>query len=424
MTTSLQEEQQQQPIASPTAVATMAATAVATTAPTTAVESVQQQQQPALAIEKATQSVNPPPEAVLEAATKQSAPAPAAIEEQQQQSTLPAIACCEAHNAKLMAEIRHLKANLAARDQTINILENKLRDVAKELERTQQVIDRQQQQQPQIVVVVQDKAQVAAQQEELSNEERKKKFAAAVEEQRRAFLAREGDSDDENTAAPRAGKKRPNDGAAKMPATKKRKPKKGLRKSDVNWNNRFAELAAYKEKHGDCHVSSCGRYRALGMWADIQRHNHKHMLTTGVAKGSMTDPEKMRRLLSIGFSFVKQRKPGNNQYPFEERFRQLAEFKAKMGHCNVSIAESSHDGDEWPKGLGHFVAEQRKHYNWIQTGAMGKQNPLDQNRIDQLNAIGFQWSLRGGSRRRRSKKQQQELCFPNEEEGSVDDSYF
>eukprot|EP00545_Synedropsis_sp_CCMP1620_P006029 CAMPEP_0119024844 /NCGR_PEP_ID=MMETSP1176-20130426/32616_1 /TAXON_ID=265551 /ORGANISM="Synedropsis recta cf, Strain CCMP1620" /LENGTH=256 /DNA_ID=CAMNT_0006980247 /DNA_START=94 /DNA_END=861 /DNA_ORIENTATION=+ len=156
-----------------------------------------------------------------------------------------------------------------------------------------------------------------------------------------------------------------------------------MTKRDYQWNVRFDELAAYKEERGHCNVtSSAGKYHALGLWVASQRDKHKQAM---LGKGNL-DPEKIRRLVAIGFSFIRQRIPGHNQFPFDERMRHLAEFKAKTGHCNVPSQNSNED--EWPKGLGNFVAEQRKYYNQRGTG---KKNSLTQERIDRLDAVGFQW---------------------------------
>jgi hypothetical protein len=158
-----------------------------------------------------------------------------------------------------------------------------------------------------------------------------------------------------------------------------------LTKRQIQWNKRFAELVAFKEVHGHCSVSNgSGPYHALGLWVYSQRLKQKQLMDDGKECG--LGLEQIRRLRSIGFIF---QAPPTGQLPFDQRLQQLMEFKAKEGHCNVPQNCSG-----CPKGLPNFVQDQRKYYRQRQTG---KKNSLTQERIDQLNALAFPWSLRDPS---------------------------
>ena len=71
--------------------------------------------------------------------------------------------------------------------------------------------------------------------------------------------------------------------------------------------------------------------------------------------------------------------------PWETRFNELVQYKAKHGDCNVPRSQGQ---------LGKWVNNQRTIY---------KKGKLSQDRIDRLNGIGFDWTPpRGGSRKRKA----------------------
>jgi hypothetical protein len=176
----------------------------------------------------------------------------------------------------------------------------------------------------------------------------------------------------------------------KLPAKRKpgRPPKHApkqepvLTKRLIQWNKRFAEIVAYKETHGHANVpGGSGAFHALGRWVFSQRLKQRQFMEEGKECG--LGLEQIMRLRSIGFQF---QAPPTRQLPFDERLKQLLEFKAKTGHSNVPF-----NCKDCPQGLPNFVQEQRKYYGQLKAG---KKTFLTQVRIDQLNVLGFQWSLR------------------------------
>ena len=152
------------------------------------------------------------------------------------------------------------------------------------------------------------------------------------------------------------------------------------RKGD--WETRFNELVQYKAKHGDCNVPL--RQGQLGRWVNKQRFNYK--------KGELSQG-RIHRLDGIGFDWTltiggpRKKKPPSSiskslsrnersrpQVPWETRFNKLVQYKAKHGDCNVPQRQGP---------LGTWVSKQKTNY---------RKGKLSQDRVDRLNAIGFDWA--------------------------------
>ena len=134
----------------------------------------------------------------------------------------------------------------------------------------------------------------------------------------------------------------------------------------VPWETRFNELVQYKANHGDCHVpSSQGK---LGTWESHQRR---------VYKANSLAQDRIDRLNGIGFKWAIVATKGGTgpKVPWETRFNELVQYKAKQGDCNIPQSQGK---------LGIWVNTQRRVY---------KANSLAQDRIDQLNGIGFKWTF-------------------------------
>jgi hypothetical protein len=132
------------------------------------------------------------------------------------------------------------------------------------------------------------------------------------------------------------------------------------------WDQRLAELVAYKQRVGDClvpHHSATEPH--LGEWVYHQRKYQR--------EGRLS-PERFARLSEIGFAWECPAPPGVS---WEQRLAQLAAYKERHGHCNVP-----HEWSEDP-GLGQWVATQRKNR---------KQGRLTPERVRQLLQLGFQWN--------------------------------
>ena len=144
----------------------------------------------------------------------------------------------------------------------------------------------------------------------------------------------------------------------------------GAGRRDGQWNARFKELLDYRSEHGDCNVP---RSQApLRKWVSHQRQQYKKCKLS---------QDRIDRLISIGFKWTQ--KEVAPTVPWETRFDELVEYKAKHGDCNVPQRQGK---------LGTWVRAQRQQY---------KKGKLSQDRIDRLNSIGFDWTPPMGSRKRK-----------------------
>lgn len=160
------------------------------------------------------------------------------------------------------------------------------------------------------------------------------------------------------------------------------------------WDERFAELVAYKEKHGTTLVP-VKEEKGLGKWVAAQRDAHtlyvkkqSGQLQKDIDSGKVKPPRKCRvmsdehywKLKSINFVFSIYT-PGGG---WDAKYEKLKEYRAKYGDCRVP--------QHWKenKGLGKFVSRQRYLYCLWEQGKF-ENNPLTQERIDKLKALGFCW---------------------------------
>ena len=152
---------------------------------------------------------------------------------------------------------------------------------------------------------------------------------------------------------------------------------------ETKWSDRFKELEDYKAKHGNCCVPK--RYEEnpqLGEWVSKQRVYYTQ--NQAGQKTPLTE-ERIKQLDSIGFTWVIDRfNTPQLQEQWSDRFQELKDYKAQHGHCCVPF-----NYKENPQ-LGSWVSRQRKLYTELQ---VGKKNELTEERIKQLDNIGFTWVI-------------------------------
>ena len=149
--------------------------------------------------------------------------------------------------------------------------------------------------------------------------------------------------------------------------------------SQIEWGNksfdeRCKDLLSYKQEFGDFDVSR--NYDAnpqLGIWVMNMRHRCKTL-----------SPENIGKLKEIGFEF---HGPNHNSR-FSLMVRNLRAFKEKHGHCDVPADVA----------LGKWCSKLRLDYHYIQKKAVGnvkgQRQILNQNRIKQLDKLGFVWNTK------------------------------
>ena len=132
----------------------------------------------------------------------------------------------------------------------------------------------------------------------------------------------------------------------------------------VTWDERYGQLIAYKQTHGDCNVPL--RWKGnptLGQWCGKQRQNYKH---------DALSPDQIKRLEQLGFVW------DQIVAAWEEMFAALLEYKQTHSDCNVPQVWK-----EDPK-LGTWCQHQRQNY---------KHDALSPDQIKRLEQLGFVWSL-------------------------------
>lgn len=128
------------------------------------------------------------------------------------------------------------------------------------------------------------------------------------------------------------------------------------------WDELFAALSTYKQKHGDCNVPrEWPDNPKLGKWCAHQRDAYQ--------KGKLP-ADRIQRLDGMGFAW------NSLDAAWEDMFTALKAYKQAYGDCYVK--------KEWkgnPK-LGEWCQRQRSVY---------KNNKLSPDRLKQLEDIGFVW---------------------------------
>jgi len=128
----------------------------------------------------------------------------------------------------------------------------------------------------------------------------------------------------------------------------------------VLWDERYGQLVAYKNEHGDCNVpTKWPDNPTLALWVVTQRAGKDHL-----------SADRVGRLDALGFTW------DIHGASWETAFQKLKLFKETQGHCNVPHL--------WPedRALGFWVAGQRRR-------RLSQALAMDQ--IERLDQLGFEW---------------------------------
>jgi len=142
---------------------------------------------------------------------------------------------------------------------------------------------------------------------------------------------------------------------------------KGFRSAPRStWQQCLVKLKQFKKRHGHGNVPSHSRdYRQLGNWLAAVRKRKR---------AGELDPKRIEQLEQAGVSWA----------PLEQQWRKMCEaliaYKNEHGDCNVPY--------RWPENL--------RLAQWIESiRHRRKQTKLTEERIEQLDAIGFVWDCHG-----------------------------
>ena len=143
------------------------------------------------------------------------------------------------------------------------------------------------------------------------------------------------------------------------------------------WEQRFIELKDFIETNGHSCIPSTKEYKSLQAWCGTQRKlwKMKHANNSTI-ECALTDYRE-ERLDSINFDWQT-----SHEYVWQNRLEQLKAYKQENGHLNLG----KNDG-----ALGVWVDTQRTEMRFKKDG---HHTHLTDERIDELEKLGFRWSLR------------------------------
>jgi hypothetical protein len=146
------------------------------------------------------------------------------------------------------------------------------------------------------------------------------------------------------------------------------------------WEDRLSELDDYRKIHGHCNVPhNYSENPKLGKWVLCQRYQYKWHLE---GKKSPMTTLRIQELESLSFEW------DSHGAAWEDRLRELADYRKIHGHCNVSryISENSK--------LAKWVTNQRSNYK---LHLEGNTSPMTTVRIQALESLGFEWDSYGAA---------------------------
>ena len=146
------------------------------------------------------------------------------------------------------------------------------------------------------------------------------------------------------------------------------------------WSDRITELMEFKLQHGHCCVPhNYTPNLVLASWVKRQRYQYTKKLR-GVHT-TLSD-DRLQELQSLGLVF------DSHTESWFEKLTELTEFYKTKGHTNVP------SGYKANPSLATWVKSQRCQYRLF---CQNKPSNMTQDRINQLNQLGFVWNLRNNS---------------------------
>ena len=165
-----------------------------------------------------------------------------------------------------------------------------------------------------------------------------------------------------------------------------------------DWMKHFAELKAYKQEFGNCNVPArYSKNRRLGIWVSAQRQQYKILKSPGYdskkQRPSSLTEERIELLSLLGFTWTIRSRDSLGE-SWNQRLQDLMEYKDKHGNCLVPSRYLPN-----PE-LGVWVGTQRTQYRLFQKAKESGQpltgaTAMNEERIRQLEELGFVWALRG-----------------------------
>ena len=144
-----------------------------------------------------------------------------------------------------------------------------------------------------------------------------------------------------------------------------------------NWTEKFEELIEFRQIFGHCLVPNAfPENPALAQWVKRQRYQYK--LKNEGKRSTMSD-ERVAALEEVGFVW------DSHSAVWDERLHDLLDYKQANGDCNVPSRYAEN------RQLAVWVKRQRRQYKFF---CENLPSSMTEQRIQRLNAIGFQWDLK------------------------------
>jgi len=149
----------------------------------------------------------------------------------------------------------------------------------------------------------------------------------------------------------------------------------------AKWEKMFQILKRFKENHGTLKLSlplskTSSELTALYNWIAVQKADYKRL---SEGKANKLTAVRLKKLYDLGFQFPSSKK----RIPWEERMRQLREYKQSHGHLRVPTTHPV---------LGSFVSQTRLSYHKYINGETAK-GTMNEDRLRDLTEIGFVFSV-------------------------------
>jgi hypothetical protein len=158
------------------------------------------------------------------------------------------------------------------------------------------------------------------------------------------------------------------------------------RKGNLSFDERFKDLTAFKAEYGHCNVpttqSRNNKHSSLGIWCNNIRQSYK-AIKEGRNPSRKLSKADMKRLENAGFEWGKT-------CTFDERFKDLMEFKAEYGHCNVPQTNSRNNKHI---SLGTWCKNIRQSYKAITKEGRSANYNLSKADIRRLENADFKWDI-------------------------------
>merc|ERR1711879_1023408 len=152
------------------------------------------------------------------------------------------------------------------------------------------------------------------------------------------------------------------------------------------WNRMFMQLKAYKEEQGNCNVpKDYNPNLNLARWVHRQRNQYRLWQRGG--ESNMTD-EKKEKLERLGFVWCLS-DTDESEVSWRQRVKELKQYRAEHGDC--SVPQNYEDDPD----LRSWVVSQRRNFRKLK---QGKASPLTEERVKELNTLGFVWRMGDGKR--------------------------